>query len=378
MRLQLVRAGTAQPWGEASGRARVVLSGVKLVSAAGPAATIILSDSFSPEARVVAWAITIYATARAFFRSEAQAMIVADAMIASTAIAFTGNLSSPLMPFGLAVSVTAGLGGGFGAGMMAGIIVTASSVPALAREAGLGLAALNHTVTWSALFPLSGVAAGLARKVWNAPSPQRAAENERRRIARDLHDGVAQTLAHLRLELDMLSRPEFSATSDPEGIARLARVAERTLADVRSIIQDLTPPPPPGGLIAALTAYIADVATSHGPRVTLETRGEIPVDHPASSQLFRIAQEAISNAVRHAEARNVLVLLERIAGGTLRLTVEDDGVGIADPAGRPGGLGLPAMRERSAAMGSTCSIAARPGGGTRIVVDTPATLMRIA
>lgn len=366
-----------RPWQQAAPpAARRIVATARLAVAAGSAALLLPSDSTTPSARLVAWAVCAFAAARVVYPDDRRFPSVAEAALASAAIAATGGLESPLLLYGVVVAAAAGLGGGIGAGTLSGVIVTAASVPDVAREAGAGFAAVNHAATWAVLFPMAGIVAALAGRVWSTPHAADIARFERKRLANDLHDGVAQTLAHLRLELDMLSRPEF-ASSDPDQIARLARVAERTLADVRSIIQDLTPPPPPGGLPVALTSYIADVVTTTGPAVSLQTRGEIPALHPAATQLFRIAQEAISNAVRHSRATRVEVILERVAGGGIRLVVQDDGTG-SDAAGKEGGMGLITMRERAAATGSTISISPARGGGTRVQVDAPGTLMRIA
>lgn len=317
-------------------------------------------------------------------------------------ICATGRFENGSLAFGIIAAAIWGVRSGPGRGALAGLVVLTPSLPTLARQAGSGIAELNDAISWAALFPLTGFAMGLAAHVINSPNTDKVVDQERRKIARDLHDGVAQTLAHLRLELDMLSHPDFARSHDgnPESIARLARVAERTLTDVRGIINNLTPPVPTGGLTAGLASYVSDVASDHGPRIVLRSHGEIPEHHPAGAQLFRIAQEAISNAVRHAHSMTVEVTLERVIGGGIRLIIEDDGNGLPpnaddnlDPLSRStvtesaqipvesgalSGLGLPGMRERAAAIGGLLQITTPSRGGTRIEVTAPPPLMRIA
>ncbi|GAC1419904.1 MAG: hypothetical protein NVSMB57_14110 [Actinomycetota bacterium] len=381
MRMKLVRERGRRSLPEAvlSHRAERAVAVARFVAAIGAAASILLSEVSTPSARLVAYVITLYTGSRLLVIKPAKTLCVVDAILASFAIALTGATGSPMLAFGVVVAAAGGFAG-VGAGAICGNLIIAASVPALARQAGGGMAGLNHAATWAALFPLAGIAAGFATRVWNmGPANSKTAanaEDERHRIARDLHDGVAQTLAHLRMELDMLSHPSFAETRDPEGMARLARVAERTLTDVRGMIRDLATPAPIGGVAAALSAYVGDVSTHHGPSIAFSVIGDIPADHPGGTELFRIAQEAISNAVRHAHATRIEVLLEHRAGNAVRLRVSDNGVGTI--VERAGGLGLTAMRERAGTIRADYAFTSEPGRGTVIEVVTPPALMRIA
>ncbi|MHB8511931.1 MAG: sensor histidine kinase [Actinomycetota bacterium] len=358
--------------GERSSHKQLAITWVRLVAAAAGASVILSSSSSSPSARLTAYAVTLYAGSRLLIGKPRKGLLVLDAIVASLVIAITGTVSSPMLAFGLSVTVAAGLED-LPLGTICGILVISESIPWLAQQAGLGITAVNRVGTWAAIFPISGVTAGLANRVWGSTERGRA-QVERKRIARDLHDGVAQTLAHLRMELDMLSH--VHAERDPDEMARLARVAERTLSDVRGIIRDLAAPAPAGGVARALAAYVGDVSTQHGPEIVLSVIGEIPAEHPSGADLFRIAQEAISNSVRHAHATRVSVMLERCAGGAIRLRVSDNGNGLANSTRQ--GLGLGAMRERAAAIGADYAFASEPDKGTVIEVITPPALMRIA
>ncbi|HVL90496.1 MAG TPA: sensor histidine kinase [Actinomycetota bacterium] len=293
---------------------------------------------------------------------------IAMAGVMSLAIATTGGTASPLVPVGVLVAAVLGLQAGIISGAVGGAVIVAASVPALAAETGEGLQALNQAATWLLLFPLAGTATGLVHALRTRPDASR----ERRRLAADLHDGVAQTLAHLRLELDMLSHPELGRVSDPERLARLARVADRTLTDVRALINDLAAPVPAGGLVAALREHVAGLEGASGPVVTLDAPASVRTPEGVDGQLLRIAQEALSNAMRHSGGTAVHVRLAAAGGGTVRLSVHDDGRGIAAEATTGGGLGLDTMRERARAIGATIEIGPRPGGGTRVEVTVPA------
>lgn len=302
-------------------------------------------------------------------RAAAAAVRLAAAGAASAAVASTGGAASPLVPLAVAIAAVCGVNAGIVAGAIAGVVVAAGSLPALAAEAGAGVP-VNHLAAWMMLFPLSGTVGGLVQRLRSRPDPA----IERRRIARDLHDGVAQTLAHLRLELDMLSHPDLARASDPESLARLASVANRTLTDVRALINDLSAPLPDGGLAKALRDHIADMQTGRGPLITFESAGRLPAPPAVESQMYRIAQEALSNAVRHSNAAIVRVSLDGDAEG-VRLTIEDDGDGIAGE--RDGGIGLQTMRERALAVGADFSIETGPQG-TRVTVAHARSLTRSA
>ncbi len=204
----------------------------------------------------------------------------------------------------------------------------------------------------------------------------RAQEEERARIARELHDATGQALTALQLTLDRLDR------SLPEGEARaiLSQAREllgQTLADLRRLIADLRP----GvldqlGLVQALGWLLNRTLRPAGIEGTLEVRGiEGRLPPTVELVLFRIAQEALHNLVRHSGARRAWVRLER-QGREMVLQVEDDGRGFepdrvaADPAsGR--GLGLAGMAERASLVGGRVRIESAPGEGTRILVRIP-------
>lgn len=195
-----------------------------------------------------------------------------------------------------------------------------------------------------------------------------SADQERQRLAREIHDGVGQSLTHLRREVEYLHRHGQAADLAAEA-DRLLRVIDRAGADVRRTIEGLRSVAAAGGLAAALRDYVRDLRALRGPEVVLDIRGTARFDPEVESEVFRIAQEATANAFRHARADRLEVTLV-IGDGGLVLTVTDDGVGLtAGQEGEPDHLGLRAMRERADLIGATLTLTAPPEGGTRVRLE---------
>ena len=205
-----------------------------------------------------------------------------------------------------------------------------------------------------------------------------AQEEERKRLARELHDDTTQTLIALTHRLEMCEK----ATGDPVRLAgRLSEVRELVtgaLESVRRVIHDLRPIYLEDmGLLPALDMLANDVGRSAGsPPVKLDVVGT-PRRLPADVELavYRIVQEALSNVVRHAGATMARVRVE-FGGEGLTLTVEDDGLGFAVPdtphtLARDGHFGLMGMRERALRFGGHLSLRSQPGEGTTVVVYLP-------
>ncbi len=198
-----------------------------------------------------------------------------------------------------------------------------------------------------------------------------AREEERRRLRRDLHDGVGPQLAGVVMTLDTATltlrrgRPERAA----DLVAEAREQAGAAVEDVRRVVRGLRPPALDElGLVEALRATGPAAATG-GPQITVRVDGELP-ELPAAVEVavYHLVQEALTNAVRHAGAGTVRVDL---AGdrGALRVQVDDDGTGI--PADRVPGVGLRSMHERVDELGGTLSIASAPGAGTRLRATLP-------
>jgi signal transduction histidine kinase len=197
----------------------------------------------------------------------------------------------------------------------------------------------------------------------------RAADAARRRLASDLHDGVAQSLAHLKMELELLTWQGGRRSADAE-LARLARVADTALTDLRATIAGLRTTSS-GDLATSLAQHVAEISSTGGPAIELEVLGSADLSADRTADILRIAQEALSNALRHAHASVVNVSLE-CDDALVELVIEDDGVGAEGPSGRSGGgVGLPSMRERAARLGGSLTVRDRLGGGTVVALRCP-------
>ena len=198
-------------------------------------------------------------------------------------------------------------------------------------------------------------------------------EAERRRLAGEVHDQLGQMLTLLRLELDQLAAGAGRRESLRAVLARLRSHVDDALQASRRIALRMRPAMLDFGLVPALRWLAADFDARMGrPCVFGHCEdAETPLPDAAATALFRIAQEAMSNAARHAGPCEILVRLER-AGRSLRLVVTDDGCGF-DPAAVRGRarLGLSGMRERAQRVGARWTLHSAPGQGTRIEVLLP-------
>jgi signal transduction histidine kinase len=199
----------------------------------------------------------------------------------------------------------------------------------------------------------------------------RAQEDERKKIANDLHDDPLQKLVSMKMRVELLMR-----TVDDEDLPVLRDVTSSCIRSLRYLLFDLRPPVlDEEGVGPAVERLLAHWDAGFGHRVHDDLLGAL--DPETRVILYRIAQEALANVRKHAEAANVDVLVTRSDGGVL-LRVTDDGVG-CDPtqvlASRPGHLGLAALRERTESAGGHCQLLSLPGAGTTFEAWLPASAM---
>jgi len=204
-----------------------------------------------------------------------------------------------------------------------------------------------------------------------------AQEEERRSLARELHDEVGQALMAIKVEIAVAQRARSLPPDATAALADARAIADGVLHTVRdlshllhpSLLDDL-------GLAAATEWYLKGFGKRHGLRTDLRQDGmDVRLAMGTESAAYRIIQEALTNVAKHARATSCRVGLTR-AGHTLHVTVEDDGVGFEVDAGRPydgaRGLGLLNIRERVAQLGGTVHLETGPGRGTRLTVEVPA------
>ncbi|WP_433231064.1 sensor histidine kinase [Actinomadura formosensis] len=198
----------------------------------------------------------------------------------------------------------------------------------------------------------------------------RTREEERRRLRRDLHDGLGPTLASLAMTVDAA---RITLKTDPGAVDALLEdlraTMGRTIGDIRELVYGLRPPALDDlGLEGAIQALGGVVATGDGPRVDVRVEGDLQ-GLPAAAEVaaYRIVQEALTNVHRHAGAGCAEVRL--CLNGDLHVTVGDDGVGL--PAHVRSGVGMSSMRERAAELGGSCTVGPGPKGGTLVRARLP-------
>ncbi|HUI09047.1 MAG TPA: PAS domain S-box protein [Bacteroidota bacterium] len=208
-------------------------------------------------------------------------------------------------------------------------------------------------------------------------SVQKAQEEERGRISRELHDDIGQRLTGLKLRLEVLE--DEIAGASPAGASSLSGVTreiEAMMAEVKRISSNLHPAELDDfGLVSALNLLCRDFGKSCGITVTFQQGPAMPYGKDIEIALYRIAQEGLANIAHHAGAGSVLVRLAHLQG-VVSLLIEDDGRGfdaarLRAHGGLHAGLGLISMKERAQLFGGSMYLTSAPGQGTRIHVEIP-------
>lgn len=201
-----------------------------------------------------------------------------------------------------------------------------------------------------------------------------AAEEERRRIARDLHDETAQDLAALIIQLRTITLEQ-----DPERKRQLSEQLRDGLVEavegLRRIARGLRPPALDElGVAGAIEAYARDLGTGAGIPIDVDVaRGDLPLTPAAQLELYRVIQEALTNAVRHGGGGRISVRLT-LLNGYVNAVVEDEGIGFSpelELRRADGGLGIVGMKERARHAGGRVEISSKPGQGTQVRISLP-------
>ena len=198
-----------------------------------------------------------------------------------------------------------------------------------------------------------------------------AQENERRRIARELHDEIGQTLTGVVLQLEALQR---SAPSNIlKTIGDIQESARAGVEDVREIARALRPQAlDEFGLRSALVSLASQMSDRTGVRVRPHIGDDLPELEPEQElALYRVAQESLTNVARHAGARNVDLILHAIGGRDVELVIRDDGKGIGPGEAVGQSTGLSGMRERALLIGGRIRIGRSETGGTEVGLMLP-------
>jgi len=223
------------------------------------------------------------------------------------------------------------------------------------------------------------LAAHAAIAIENARLSERSRElsivEERNRLARELHDSIAQGLFGVTLAaesaVELVARGDAAAGEQLERVQELARGA---LEELRAVVFELRPASLEAeGLGQVLRKHVEVLRRVSGSAIELRVAAPPALGPAAAGQVFRIAQEALQNALRHAAAGRIEVRLGN-GGGRLALSVTDDGRGfdVSAPGVRGRRLGLTSMEERAVELGGVLAIESRPGAGTTVRLDVPA------
>jgi PAS domain S-box-containing protein len=256
------------------------------------------------------------------------------------------------------------------------------AVPLLIKERTIGIMALDrsqpqyytdqHARLAMAIANQAAIAIENARLFTEAQG--KAVLEERQRLARDLHDSVTQSLYSLTLLAEAGRRQiDVDVLQAARYLGDMGEIAQQSLKEMRLLVYQLRPLAlEHEGLIGALQARLDSVEKRAGIDARFLLEGNLGSLPPALEEgLFRVAQEALNNSLKHAIARSVVVRL-RGEEECVTLEVTDDGRGSALLAADvQGGLGLTSMRERAAQLGGTLTIESTPGRGTRVVVEVP-------
>lgn len=221
------------------------------------------------------------------------------------------------------------------------------------------------------------IGVGLQNARLHEQAMQVAVLEERQRLSRELHDSVTQSLYGVTLYGEAASR--LLASGDTEQgtdyMRQACQTAQAALQEMRLLIFELRPSVlEEVGLVGALRARLEQVEGRAGVQAEHDLDAGIELPPHAEEALYRIAQEALNNALKHARARHVRVsLARRDADGTLVLEIADDGAGMdVERARGQGGMGLRTMAERVEQLGGTLSVSSAPGEGTVVRVEVPA------
>ena len=192
---------------------------------------------------------------------------------------------------------------------------------------------------------------------------------ERSRLGRDLHDGLAPLLAGAGLSAEALRRSFPRGSPDEEEAARLAALLRRTASDTRRMAHDLQPPEPPADLEKAIEDYLAGLNGPEFPAFTVTIDvGDLPA--AVGQAAYLVLLEATTNVVRHAQATSA-TLSATLQADRLQLEVVDDGVGLEQPY--VSGVGISSMRRRVESLGGTFHLGRQPSGGTHLSASMPLT-----
>lgn len=262
-----------------------------------------------------------------------------------------------------------------------GVVRSLMWIPLVVREQIIGVLTIANASPNAFDDRHATLALGIARQaavaIDNARLHERARQaavlEERQRLSRELHDSVTQSLYGIALYAEAAGRALTGGRTEPaiSNLQDISDTAQEALGEMRLLVFELRPPLlQERGLAAALRARLQAVEARAGVVSEFACDGDPRLEPDQEQELYRLAQEALNNVLKHAHAARVAVRFG-ILNSTAILEMADDGVGFEPSLQGADGLGLPGMRERVERLGGTFSIASSPGAGTRLVVEVP-------
>jgi two-component system nitrate/nitrite sensor histidine kinase NarX len=205
-------------------------------------------------------------------------------------------------------------------------------------------------------------------------SRQHLINEERTRIAHELHDSLAQTLASLRLQIRVLDETLHQADESAtwQQLERIENSMDLANSDLRGLIANFRAPAYKRGLLEAIEQIVSQFRSESHMRTYFQKEwADTSLSKDAETQILRIIQEALWNVRKHSQAKTVRIMLKDNLEGKCHILIEDDGIGINKQAyGSPGEhIGLTIMRERAARLGGKLRVESEPGEGTRVVLE---------
>lgn len=252
------------------------------------------------------------------------------------------------------------------------LLITVDKAEGLVTQVGVALDYLGGNLKW-----INDELEVVNQRRQLAPRIIQAQEEERRRVAREIHDGPAQSLANVVLRTEVCEKMlDIDKNAARRELQELRATVKNSLQDVRRIIFALRPMALDDlGLIPAISRYLENVKKQHKLNIEMDFSEERwRLDSVSEVALFRIIQEAAQNAVKHAKADKIKVIIEENEQSIL-VSIRDDGVGFASEEvlknPKPDSYGLLGMKERVEVLGGQLTIMSKPGRGTEISVHLP-------
>lgn len=239
-----------------------------------------------------------------------------------------------------------------------------------AEEKGLNIAEFEDIYSWEHFMEKSDYQEQIYKKNKLLRKQARlltvTEEQEKNRIRQELHDSVGQTLAALKLTLNVAKKKEDNAALVENAI----NMTDDTISEMRAILNNLHPPKLEEGLLKAIEALCDSFSALEGVTCSLSAECDVPpFDETQSLNIYRVIQESCSNAVKHGEASEITVRITESDGGcTFEVTDNGKGFHVAD---KKFGMGIPSMTDRMRMLGGDFSIYSTIGEGTRVVAEVP-------